>query len=255
MKQEIESYVESLMDKAREEREKASPPRNLKYDIVYGDSYASALQSLRNKCSDSNSAQPVLILEDGRKVIRPLTLRETLQACVDDFNTQLNKYGSLRSLEDRLKLFNRNLKTCTGAYRAGSSSIKVVPCSRDLVMLSRDNSRICLGFPDNLEGDSIRISYRNTESVWQTREEVLEDRCWITAVEEDRKLLDEFSKIVFMQLKQRYNSKRAMAFSISEKKLGLSPLMIYDLKEISRASIYTDPSLNARANFIYVSKE
>jgi hypothetical protein len=176
--------------------------------------YALGVQALRDSYSRGEcSAQPLFTKDDGSTIIRPLTFQETLKARVEDYEKTHSPDGTERSKDDRLRLFQHWIDSATGvAYKAGTTQFKVIPMCRPLVEIDagvNDNfMNVDYGALAGTELDSGAAKYNEL----LTREEVMGHEGWLAAVEGNRELLDEYSKIVFEQLERKYSRNTGMRF-------------------------------------------
>ena len=99
------------------------------------DTYALGVDALRESYENGEcSLQPTYIQLDGSRIVRALSFKENLQARIEDYNILNNPDGSAKTDDERLKLFNKWLDSCTGiAYKAGTTKFKIVHQSMDLI--------------------------------------------------------------------------------------------------------------------------
>ena len=155
-------------------------------NLVSASSWFSALQSLRQQGSEKT------IAINGQTYVRPFTLKENLQARIEDYNTLTNPDGTRRTEEKRKRFFNTWLDSCSGThYLAGTTRFKIIPRSNELITLTQAPVDDYLSVPydqtSGTEFDSSRGKYNQALS----RAEVLEQPAWLAVVEEDRALLGE----------------------------------------------------------------
>ena len=155
-------------------------------ELVSASSWFSALQVLRQQGSEKT------IAINGQTYVRPFTLKENLQARIEDYNTLTNPDGTRRTEEKRKRFFNTWLDSCSGThYLAGTTRFKIIPCSNELITLAQApvDDYLSVHYTQTLgtELDSARGKYNQDLS----RVEVLEQPAWLAAVEEDRVLLGE----------------------------------------------------------------
>ena len=176
--------------------------------------YALGVDALRKSYENGEcSLQPTYIQPDGSRIVRPLTFRKNLQARVETYNTLNNPDGSAKTDDERLKLFNKLLDSCTGiAYKAGTTKFKIVHQSMDLIEIpSEFNSefiQIDYNSIDGIELDSNDAQY----GALLTPSQAKSHPAWLAAVEEDTALLSEYADIVFSLLKEKYKRKDGMGF-------------------------------------------
>ncbi|MDP3733976.1 MAG: hypothetical protein Q8R37_01995 [Nanoarchaeota archaeon] len=164
--------------------------------------YASSVYQLRRHCEQEKSTTHPTFVIDGKTVHRPFTFKENIQARVEDFYTLYDENGKKRDLQDRLRLFNIWLDSCTGiAYKANSSKFKIIPQCEQLITIDEVFNEQFLPI-DYDSVDGIRLN-RNEGTYNQllTPEQVLNHPAWLAAVEENKPLLQEYINIVFSQRK------------------------------------------------------
>src|SRR3989338_7572377 len=164
----------------------SSPAATSRYDLVSAPSWFSAFQELRRKGSGKT------IVINGQTYVRPFTLKENLQARIEDYNILINQDGTKRTEEERKRFFNTWLDSCSGIhYLADTTRFKIIPSSNELITLIQAPREDYLAVPyaqtSGTELDSARGKYNQDLS----RAEVMEHPAWLAAVEEDRVLLGE----------------------------------------------------------------
>ena len=157
-----------------------------RHELVSADSWFSALQELRRQ----GSGKATVI--NGQTYVRPFTLKENLQARIEDYNTLINQNGTQRTEEERERFFDTWLDSCSCIHHiARTTRFKIIPCSNELIALAQAPVNDYLSVPytqtSGTELDSARGKYNQDLS----RAEVLEQPAWLAAVEEDRALLGE----------------------------------------------------------------
>src|SRR3989338_9321687 len=157
-----------------------------KHELISADSWFSAFQALRQQGSGKT------IAINGQTYVRPFTMKENLQARIEDYNTLTNTDGTQRTEEERRRFFNTWLDSCSGIhYLAGTTRFKIIPRSNELITLTQAPVDDYLSVPydqtSGTEFDSSRGKYNQALS----RAEVLEQPAWLAVVEEDRALLGE----------------------------------------------------------------
>ena len=177
---------------------------NGKYHITQQqNTYGLGLVQLIKECGlDAKTGQPRFTKPDGSLIYRPLTFKETIQARVESYESS--------TPEERLKLFNSWNDTCTGiAYKANSTLFKIIPQSKELILLPQDYNQPNLPIEyDKISGielDRTKAKYNELLTI----DEVLNHEGWQTIVEEDNQLLKKYTEIVF---KERKNATQLMAF-------------------------------------------
>src|SRR3989344_3100634 len=155
-------------------------------NLVSASSWFSALEELRRQGTGKT------IAINGQTYVRPFTMKENLQARIEDYSTLINPDGAQRTEEERKRSFNTWLDSCSGIhYLAGTTRFKIIPRSNELITLTQAPVDDYLSVPydqtSGTEFDSSRGKYNQALS----RAEVLEQPAWLAVVEEDRALLGE----------------------------------------------------------------
>ena len=162
------------------------PVVKCRYDLVSADSWFSALQALRQQGSSKTT------VINGQTYVRPLTLKENLQARIEDYNTSVNQDGTQRTEEERMRFFTTWLDSCSGIhYLARTKKFKIVPVSNELITLTQAPVNDYLSVPYAQTSGTKLDSARGKYNQGLSRAEVLEHPAWRAAVEEDRVLLGE----------------------------------------------------------------
>ena len=220
---------------------------NGKYHITQQQStYGLGLVQLIKECvADAKTAQPTFTLDDGSKIYRPLTFKETIEA-------RINDYESTTDEEERLKLFNNWNDTCTGiAYKANSTRFKIIPQSEKLILLPQDYNQSTLPIEyDKISGielDRTKAKYNELLTI----DEVLEHEGWQTLVQGDNQLLKKYAEIVF---KEKSGQTELMGFWLNTNtdEDYLRALVLLNLFNNSGANGSSSLSNNAR--FVRVSQ-
>ena len=209
-------------------------------------------------CHLENSlVHPVYLHPDGKKVYRPLTIRENLQARVDDFWKLKAAEGKERSFYDRIQLFEeRDLVSCTSIqYQEGTTKFAIIPLDHQLIRLPKnhDDTTNCipsLGPLPEVWLDSSQGKYNQP----LTPAEVLEHEGWLVAAEGDRALLREHSSIVFYLLQKDTASPqyKGMAFYVALSSPGQVKRVLL-MKDLVSGCQVTDSSLYTHCSFIKLS--
>jgi len=222
-----------------------------RYDFVTDLNYAKALGVLRRDYSSGRiPGHPVYVFPDGKKVIRPLSLRETALARMNDYETLRDVDGSVRSDEDRLKLFNKWSFTCSGiAYHKGSSKCKILPVSEVLVTIAEDydHAFIPINYA-NVNGFEIDTSAGKYNQALPLSE-VLENAGWVESFELDRRALTDYAGLVFRLLK---DPGKAMGFSVGGN-TNIDELRPFVFGGLFNDSLAGDGILDYNARFVRVN--
>ncbi|MDO8657012.1 MAG: hypothetical protein Q7K45_07285 [Nanoarchaeota archaeon] len=185
------------------------------------DNYALAKTALHEICQqEADSPHPVYILDNGSQIFRPLTFKENLIACVEDYNTLKSgsKSGARRSLDHRLRLFKARLDSCSSiAYQKGTDLFTIVQQDPYLIMSNSFNPTDDHFLINSFPSDGPRLNKsKGKYNQPLTETEVADHPGWITAAEGDCTLLKEVSRIVFSWRKENNHDEKAMRFSINK---------------------------------------
>ena len=177
--------------------------------------YVLGVEALREYSAKGYSMQSLYTRTDGSWIVRPLTFKENLLARVETYNTIKNADGSVKTDDERLKLFNKWLDSCTGiAYKAGTTKFKIVQQSLDLIEIPSEFNQQFMQIDydsiDCIEFDSSDAKYITSLSL----SKIKSHPAWLAAVEGDVTLLSEYSDIVFSLLKEKYNGTNGMGFYV-----------------------------------------
>jgi hypothetical protein len=182
------------------------------------DTYAKGVDAIRNIPLVDNISQPTF-KSNGSKLYRPLTLLESLEVMVNDYNTINDANGETRTIEDRERLFNNHKFTCTGvAYLKGGKEIKIIPQSTELLTILETHDDLFLDINyANIVGTKLDTSNAKYNKVL-SKSEVLEHPAWIASVGDTidaRKVLKSYVDIVFNMLATKKNSTQGMGYWIN----------------------------------------
>ncbi len=216
------------------------------------ETYAWAVEALRESYKNGEcTLQPLYTKPDGSCIARPLTIRENLQALVENYNTLKNADGNVRNGYERMHLFGRSLDSCTGiTFKACTSKFKIVPKCGELITIDKDFKgsflQVDYNFIDGIELDSNDAKY----GTLLTSSEVKSHPAWLTAVEEDAALLSEYADILFSLLKKQYKRTDWMSFNIlsNPETYELSSLYINNLNDDSNGF----NGLDCKGSFIMI---
>ncbi len=163
------------------------------YQLVSAPSWFSALEELRRQGSGKT------IIIHSQDYVRPFTMKENLQARIEDFNTLTNPDGTERTEEERKRFFNIWLDSCSSIhYLARTTRFKINPVSPELITLAQAPTL------DYLAAHYAQTQVTELDSTVRgvkyncalSRAEVLEHPAWLAAVKEDRVLLGDAFDIV-----------------------------------------------------------
>ncbi len=218
-------------------------------------SYANGVHAFRDSYKGKEAEVPKQLLYDnnGEIIIRPLTFKENISARVEDFETLQNPDGTERTLDERLRLFDSWLDSCTGiAYSAEQTAdFKIIPVCRELITIPSGFNKEYIGVNYNsLEGIALKRSQaKYNQSL--TQSEVLEHHGWLAAVEEDKNLLQTYNSIVFANMAQSNGTAMGFYLRTQIQENQLRALFVYRSISISNA-IGSDYLYN-RASFLRVA--
>jgi len=178
-------------ERTKKEIEKEIPKQSKKidgfYDLVKENTYALAVDKIRNKTRINN---PEFAKDSGSKIYRPLTFKETIEAKVNDYN-------SGKTDEERKRLFETWIDSCTGVcYKVGTTKFKIIPVCKELILIDKDfNESYLRENYDSLNGIELDSSDGKYNELL-TKSEILNHPAWLEAVENDKALLRECRDIV-----------------------------------------------------------
>jgi hypothetical protein len=208
--------------------------------FIEANNYGLALQELRATLPQGNAFHPLV-----SGLPRPLTIKETLLSCIENFNTSHNPDGTERSLKDRKRLFLDYFDTCTGIhYNPNTDKFIIIPCCDRLITLDSSFSEEFVNVPygtlPGVELDRTKSKYGS----FLTKQEVLQHKGWLALFENDAVLLKEYADLVFS-----LNKGNLMAFWLKPKTNVTSPelraVCVYSLSNSSPAFGSYDLSSNA----------
>lgn len=210
-------------------------------ELVSANRWFSALEELRRQGSSKT------IQINGQNYVRSFTLKENLQARIEDYNTLTNPDGTTKTEEERKRFFVTWLDSCSGIHHlARTTRFKIIPQSPQLIALAQAPNVDYLAVPyAQSEGKELDGSARGKKySQALTRAEVLEQPAWLAVTEEDRVLLGE-SFDVLRQVKNASANWKGMGFYVwpNKQQDELRPLFVSDLG--------WDDSANGRALLSY----
>ena len=197
-------------------------PRFTQLDLT--STYAEGIKQLQIGADMTRNLDPLhkTTKQDGSQIYRPLTFHETIASMVEDYNTLQNPDGTDRTKEERLRLLNHCQDSCTSVTsKARSTRFKINQLEQRLIEIPEVFNE---SFLEANYKSAIREELDTTEGIYNqrlTHSQVLEHKGWLTALEEDKKLLTDFSDIVFTELserrKQLKENVKAMGFYVVSK--------------------------------------
>lgn len=212
------------------------------YGVAEGLTHGKALAALHEAYDKGKaSLQPLFVRDDGSSIARQLNFEETIDTLVNDFESGK---GEL------LMLWNN---TCTAhSYKGGTSRFRIVPVSRELVLLSEDFSSPFVS-ADYARQDGHELDINQGEyNVPLPKSRVLKNPGWLESVK-DRSLLKAFRDIVYAKRAELGMSDTAMAYHVwqNPQQDYLRVLEVNGIKDGSNADI--NYGLDSPARFIIVS--
>ncbi len=192
----------------------------------------------RGECPD----QPTIEI-DGKRGVRPLTFKETIEARVNHYESHTG--------DERLRLFKHWQDSCTGiAYQKGTGKFKVVPISRELITIDKDFNEKYLRLPYG-SVDGVELDRNNgTYNTLLTKTQVLEHPAWRAALEGETNLLETYRDIVFTETRRDKAMRFWLRTSITEDQMR--ELLVCDLGGSSVAGGYG--YLNTPVFFLQVAQ-
>jgi len=167
-----------------------------------------------------STIHPTFVKSDGSKIYRPLTFKEDIKARVENYELRIDPVTKReRSEAERLFLITeRWLDSCTAmVYKAGTTKFKIIPQSSDLICIPAGFRESFMRVEYSRYKEPELDSSKNKYNTALTKGEVLNHPAWITAVEEDRSLLAEYTNIIFNALKSKYGRETGMGFYVRER--------------------------------------
>jgi hypothetical protein len=199
------------------------------FDCIEKSTYARAIQSLRQSYANGECDGQPFIKEAGKKIAIPLTFKQTIEARVNDYNS------NHPSFKERLMLFNVCLSSCSGvAYKANSDKFKVIPVCKQLIEIPYDFSQEEMDINyKSLQGPELDRG-KAEDGKPLTKSEVLEHPALLAAVEDNKKLLKAYADIVFAETR----TNELMGFYLRSKsdKETLRTIKVHDLGNYSNTN-------------------
>ena len=218
--------------------------------------YALGVQALRDSYKRGECPSQPTVEIDGKQWVRPLTLKENLQARLEVFETVTDMNGKGYPLQDRLRLFNHWIESCTGiVHEEGTTRFKVIPICRALITIDPlFDERVILVSYDDIHGDN-NITLDSNDGIynkWLTREQVMNHPAWRAIVGDDedgRKLLQEYSQIIC----EHGVGGDTMGFFVCEKQEQDELHPLYISNSIGASSVYGYSLLNFNGLFLRIT--
>jgi hypothetical protein len=205
---------------------------------------------------------PQHVFRDGSKIFRPLSFKENIEARINEYNRDKNMDNSPRTDAQRLELFDNWIDSCTGiAYKKSTSNIiknnltyfKIIPVCENLININVTHNSASLPISySQMPGNELN-SGNGLYNQDLTLQQVLTHPAWLSAVEGDKKILEDYAKITFKLLKSKYKKEAGMRFYIINKPDAdqLRVLYVDDVDDDSLAN--GDINLNGGARFLLVA--
>lgn len=163
------------------------------YNIITANKYSKCLKTIRSMhIKGLIPKQPLFVKEDGIKIVRPFSVKETIEARVHQFHSDQER--GLNS-----GIWSNWIVSCSAiAYAKNIDKFKFIPICQSLIELQPkfEKSYIDLeGKYDSLEG--IEFEYDPDDfPLDMSKADVLNHPLWIEAVEGDKELLREYADII-----------------------------------------------------------
>jgi hypothetical protein len=214
------------------------------YRLIEDNNYVLGLQELRAALPQGNAFHPLI-----SGFPRPLTLKETLQYLIEDFNTLQNADGTPRSIEDRERLFLNYFDTCTGIhYNPGTNKFMIIPCCDRLITFDYSFSGPFVDVPygtlPGIELDRTQAEY----GVLLPKQKVLQHKGWLALFEEDSTLLRAYTNFVFSLKKGNL-----MAFRLRSNVKSTELLAVWVNSLRGNSSVIGDNNLDGSVRFLLKS--
>lgn len=203
--------------------------------------YGLGVEHIRSIPITLGYTQPIFKKVDGSQIYRPLTLLESLEVVVRDYNTDKNSDGITRTEKDKQELLRKVKYTCTGiACKAEGTEIKIIPECQQLINIPANNTKSFLEDAYNtLEGITLNTNTGKYNQLLK-ESEVNSHSAWIASLggtQHGRDILKEYSKIIFKLLAKEQQTK-GMEFYVmfnNTKKDELRTLSTWGIKIYSDA--------------------
>ena len=173
------------------------------YSLVECGSYAMALAKLQDELdlysSKIHPTHPTSI-ENPNTIYRPLTYKENVEAIIDDYETLNYPDNTPRDMNNREKLLNVGLNSCTGiAYKKNSDKFKISRKCHSLITLDDDFNEefksILYDIYPGMEFDSTDSTKGIYNSVL-SKEQFLEHEVYRYLYDDDVSLMNKYWEIV-----------------------------------------------------------
>ena len=219
------------------------------YILLPGTStYGLGVQELQDKGQGSN-VHPLYKFSDGRQVLRPLTFKENIIARLEDYNTLQDTDHNPRDLTTRLQFWNIWLDSCTGIaypseFPTNNTKFKIIIHCPELISIAPNFKESFLTCPySSLPGVELDIT-KGKYNQLLTQPEIKEHKGWLTALEDDSKLLEDYVNTLFSIMQERSRDKnmpsKLMGFFLRANPTEdeLRALFVYNLNNGSYADGY-----------------
>ena len=198
------------------------------YERIIEVEFKQGLEKLK-KQYNSNDYQPTFTMEDGSTIVRPLTIRESLELIVNNYATQYKIDGTKRTSTERTApVFE--MTTCTGIfYTHNSKRFKIIPKCEEIICkdLSKPDYEI-IGLGNYKINEEKDISFTRKGNTQISLEEAKRDPFLLEVVEGEKELLSEYLELRMKRLKLRKNQPAYFSIRYIDINLsgGLMPLCI-----------------------------
>ena len=247
-----EKWLVEGLETVKEEERLMEEKKNIgrTYQFIEDNTYAKTVHKLQKVLSDNlNDIHPVFAKIINSKIYRSLTFKENIEARVNDYETLTGSEGN-RSYEERTKLFNTYLHSCTGfAYNAGTTKFKINPLCEDLIIIDE-------GFNDEFKTinyDSFNgLEFDSSKDIYNSRlkkQQFLDHEAYRFLYNDDKTLMENYWNIVYTLAKS--TNLMSLWVKRNTSKDELRALCVDDLDGYYDADGLSD--LNLYARFLLVA--
>jgi hypothetical protein len=244
------TVMPSLEDSVKKTEERLGIGGDIEIDYVIRGNYTSALIELNDRCIFSNnSIHPAL--ESGKGLYRPLTLKETIETQVNDFNREYDYNGKKRSMAKRSFTFKHPITTSSSiAYNPKNNYIKFTKICPILTNLDcqYDNLEYFRVDYSIIDGEEFYCSEKKYKGVLLPGE-VLSHEGILYLIDNNKVLLKELLDII-KQLPQ-LNKPKYMGFRLDNKseikESYIKPIKFFNLVY---SSLNCNTNISGRTNFL-----
>ena len=182
-----------------------------KYSVISSSTYALGVHELLRKAEAEHALGHPKISISGKVVYRPFTFEE-------DIAIRVEAYEKAGSEEERLKLFDNWLDSCTGiAYKAETTKFKIILVCNELITIDEGvRSSFLSGSYRGFTG----IALDSSDGKYNTglsKSEILVHPAWLACVNDNKPLLKTYTDIVFAEYAKKYGkAEKLMGFYVRQ---------------------------------------